>query len=297
MNYVDKIGTEKCFYKVLPKNIGELQSCRTTNPKAEKDSPEARRNQTLMAIGIPVAIAGILAAIFHNSPVFIAIVTIIAIVIIVKLLSNISSFEGEDYFVGSEGYAVANFNGDRSEAKITEYRFEEFADFVSKEVDHYRNRQYEGTEYSKYFYTEVNSEGKRQVVGGWEGTTQKTNEDYLFMKDIESAWSVFHLARIKERYAAGQKISFNVYTDSGYINDYFVFDGETLKVGDRIYDKNTLKDVRIGKGVLTIEHVNHSSKLFGLITKGDQEEIPFSMIANSKVFMLFFEDFYAKVKN
>ena len=55
-----------------------------------------------------------------------------------------------------------------------------------------------------------------------------------------------------------------------------------------------LNDVRSGKGVLVIEHMNHSSKLFGLIKKGDQEEIPFSMIANSKVFMLFFEDFVAK---
>ena len=88
-----------------------------------------------------------------------------------------------------------------------------------------------------------------------------------------------------------------MYTDSGFINEYLVFDGETLKVGDRVYDKSTLKDVRIGNGVLIIEHVNHSTKLFGLIKKGNQEEIPFSMIANSKVFMLFFEDFVARIQN
>ena len=34
-----------------------------------------------------------------------------------------------------------------------------------------------------------------------------------------------------------------------------------------------------------------------ILKKGNQEEIPIHMIANSKVFMMFFQDFYANVVN
>ncbi len=294
-NYVELVGTDKNFFKVLPNNIGELQYCRTTNPQAEQDTPQVRRKKTLMAIGIPIAIVGVLAAIFNDSPIFIGIVAIIAIIVIVMWSISINSFKGQDYFVGSEGYARAEFDGDRKNAKIIEEeRFEKFADFVSKEIEHRRNGQYEITEVSKYFFSPENADGKRQCLGGWEGNLDRHSEEYLFMKDVESAWSVFHFNRLKEKLASGIPVTFNVYSDDGFISDYFVFEGSTLKVGERVYDKATLKDVRIGNGVLVIEHVNHSSKLFGLIKKGNQEEIPFSMIANSKVFMLFFEDFVAR---
>ena len=120
MNYAEKLGTEECFFKVLPQNIGEIQYCRSTNPKAEKDSPKVRRKQYLMAIGIPVLIAGGLAAIFNNSPVFIGIECLAALIIIIKIVSKINSFKGEDFFVGTEGYARMSFDGDREDAKIIE---------------------------------------------------------------------------------------------------------------------------------------------------------------------------------
>lgn len=294
-NYVDVIGTDKNFFKVLPDDIGELKYCRSTNPKAEKDSPEKRRKQSAMAIGIPVAVTILLGVLCHNSPIFVGIVGVIAFIIIIYCLRKISTFKGEDFFVGSEGYARVEFDGSREDAKIIEkVRFEDCADFISKEVVHKRNGQYDFTEIEKYFYSDLNENGQRKCIGGWEGNIDRTSDAYKFMKDVESSWSVFLFDRIKRKYADGNPVSFNVYTGDGFINDYFIFEGASLKVGARMYDKSTLKDVRIGNGVLVIEHMNHSSELFGLIKKGDQEEIPFSMIANSKVFMLFFEDFVAK---
>lgn len=296
MNYAEKLGTEECFFKVLPQNIGEIQYCRSTNPKAEKDSPKVRRKQYLMAIGIPVLIAGGLAAIFNDSLVFIGIECFVALIVIIIIVLNINSFDGLDFFVGSEGYAIMSFNGDRKDAKIIEEeRFEKYSDFVSMEVDHYKYGQYQSTKFEKYFYNAANS-GRKVLGVEWGGSIDKSQEYYKFMQDVESAWSSYYFEKVKEQFATTHKIAFNIYTDSGCTKEYLVFEGETLKVGDRVYDKSTLKDVRIGNGVLIIEHVNHSTKLFGLIEEGNQEEIPFSIIANSKVFMLFFEDFVARTQ-
>lgn len=296
-NMVEQIGKPDCIFKVLPQNIGELQHIRTTNAKAERDPKEKRNKQLLLSIGIPLATVGIVIGLFPRSTAFIIIVSIIALIVIIKRVKKIVNFKGVDYFVGTEGFAKLTFDGDRADAKVEyEERFEKYADFISKEVDHYRNNVYEGTEIVKRFFSEVNENGQCTVLGDWTGTIQKSSEEYHFFKDIESAWSVYHLARLREKFLTGNAVSFNLYSEDNFCPDYLTFKEGVLKVGDRIYDKTTLKDVRIGNGVLIIEHVNHSTKLFGLIKKGDQEEIPFSMIANSKVFMLFFEDFVARTK-
>lgn len=297
MNYVEQLGTTENFFKVIPQNIGEIQYCSSTNPKAEKDSAKTRAIQYLLAIGIPVLMI-ILVAVLSSSPVFIAIVAVVSLFVLIRCVYKISSFHGMDFFVGNKGVARLTFKDDRNNAKIIdEILFEDAADYTSKEVHRYHNRSYVGTEIEKKFWGEVNEKGQRSVLGGWTGTISKDGIEYKFMQQAESAWSVYYFSKVKDQFANEHKISFNVYTDKGFINDYFIFENETLQVSDRIYDKSTLKDVRIGNGVLIIEHVNHSTKLFGLIKKGNQEEIPIHMIANSKVFMMFFQDFCTKVVN
>lgn len=297
MNYVEQLETAENFFKVIPQNIGEIQYCSSTNPKAEKDSAKTRAIQYLLAIGIPVLITA-LVAVISQSTVFIAIVAIVSIFVLIKCVNKISSFRGMDFFVGNEGVARLTFEDDRNNAKIIEViLFKDVADYTSKEVHRYQNRSYVSTEIEKTFWGKVNENGQRPGLGGWTGAISKYGIEYKFMQQAESAWSVYYLSKVKEQFANEHKISFNVYTDKGFINDYFIFEKETLQVSDRIYDKSTLKDVRIGNGMLIIEHVNHSTKLFGLIKKGNQEEIPIHMIANSKVFMMFFQDFCANVVN
>lgn len=297
MNYVEQLGTAESFFKVIPQNIGEIQYCSSTNPKAEKDSTKIRAKQYLLAIGIPILITTIV-ALLSKSPVFIAIVAVISLIVLLKCVNKISSFSGMDFFVGSEGVVRITFEDDRNNAKIIEeILFKDAADYISKEVHRYQNRNYIGTEIVKSFFGEVNEKGERSNLGGWTGTIPKEGLEYKFMERAESAWSVYYMSKVKEQFAKEKRISFNVYTDNGFINDYLIFENETLRVADRVYDKSTLKDVRLGNGVLIIEHVNHSTKLFGLIKKGNQEEIPIHMIANSKVFMMFFQEFYANVVN
>ena len=297
MNYINRLEAVDNFFKVIPQNIGDIQYCSTTNPKAEKDSTKKRVIQYLLAIGIPILIITIV-AVLSKSPIFITIVAVVSLFVIFKCIDKISSFEGMDFFVGSEGVVRLTFEEDRNNVKIMEeILFKDVADYTSKEVHRYQNRSYVGTEIEKTFWSEVNEQGERSVLGGWTGTISKEGVEYKFMQQAESAWSVYYLSKVQEQFANEHKISFNVYTDKGFINDYLVFEKETLQVSDRIYDKSTLKDVRLGNGVLIIEHVNHSTKLFGLIEKGNQEEIPIHMIANSKVFMMFFQDFYANVVN
>ena len=76
-----------------------------------------------------------------------------------------------------------------------------------------------------------------------------------------------------------------------FYNDYIVFKGREIAIGDKIYNRSNVKNIRFDKGNLIIEDVNHSSKLFGLIEKGDKETIPLHSIGNRELFLTFFQYF------
>ena len=84
-----------------------------------------------------------------------------------------------------------------------------------------------------------------------------------------------------------EPIEFKVY-GNGY---NIVFKDNKMIVGGIEFDKSTVKDFKFYDGKFIITHVNHQSKLLGLYQQGYKIIIPFSEIANNKLFILFFKYF------
>ena len=89
----------------------------------------------------------------------------------------------------------------------------------------------------------------------------------------------------------GEKISFNLYTDDNFYNDYFQFQGTQLTIGGTLYEKSTVKNIGFSNGNLVVEHTNHHTNFFGFIEKGNKETIPLKYIGNRELFLTFFKYF------
>ena len=285
-------------FRFIPDNIGEIVYCDSTNPKERPDSKEETRKKAILSVVIPCAIAAFCWLVFNESPIFDSIASIVMIIIMIVSLKNCFSFKGTDYFVGTDGAAMVDFenNRDNITAKFI-VRFEDFDDFVTGETRRYRNGSYEGTDYHFTVYGyEVNN--KRKVIAGTEGTYSQekpgdyyTDQTYRFWKTVEMKWSRYKLELLKTALNNGEAIGFNVYSDKGFNNDYLVFQGAQVTIGGTVYDRTTVKNIGFNNGNLIVEHANHASKFFGLIEKGNKETIPLHMIGNRELFFTFFQYF------
>ena len=285
-------------FKYVPNNIGEILYCDSSNPKAEPDTKEQTRKKIIYSIIIPLAIIVFCWLVFNESPIFDTIVTIVMGIISIYSINKCLSFNGKDYFVGTEGATEITFDKTRDNiTNKTEVFFRDFEDLVTSETKKYKNRVYQGTEYSFIVFGHE-SNGEKKVVAGVEGTYSQedpkdyyTDRIYRFWKKIETFWSQYKLALLKEALTNGEPIGFNVYTDKEFYNNYIVFQDKELTIHGKVYNKDNIKDLYFKNGNLIIEDVNHSTKLFGLISKGDKETIPLSIIGNRELFLTFFQYF------
>ena len=291
-----KAGTS--VFKYVPNNIGEILYCDSSNPKAEPDTKEQTRKKIIYSIIIPLAIIVFCWLVFNESPIFDTIVTIVMGIISIYSINKCLSFKGKDYFVGTEGAVEITFEKTRDNiTNKTEAFFRDFEDLVTSETKKYKNSVYQGTEYSFIVYGHE-SDGEKKVVAGIEGTyNQEEPKDYYidriyrFWKKIETYWSQYKLALLKDALTNGEPIGFNVYTDKNFYNDYIVFKDKEISIHGKAYNKDNIKKWYFKNGNLIIEDVNHSTKFLGLISKGDKETIPLSIIGNRELFFTFFQFF------
>lgn len=285
-------------FRFIPDNIGEIVYCDSTNPKECPDTKEQTRKKAILSVVIPCAVAAFCWLVFNESPIFDSIASVVMLIIIIISLKNCFSFKGTDYFVGTDGAAEVEFENNRDNIiNKTIVRYEDFDDLVTGETRRYRNGSYEGTDYHFIVYGhEV--EGQRKVISGIEGTYSQekpgdyyTDQKYRFWKTIEMKWSRFKLEQLKTALDNGESIGFNLYSEKGFYNNYFLFQGAQVTIGGTLYDRTTVKNIGFNNGNLIVEHANHSSKLFGLIEKGNKETIPLHMIGNRELFFTFFQYF------
>ena len=291
-----KAGTS--VFKFIPDDIGEILYCDSNNPKAEPDTKEQTRKKLILSVVIPAAIIAFCWLVFNESPIFDSIVSVIMGIISIYSISQCLSFSGKDYFVGSEGAAEIAFDKTRDNiTSKTEVYFKDFEDMVTSETRNYKNRVYQGTDYTFVVYGHEVDNQKKVVTSIQSSYHQEKPEGYYedriyrYWKKIEACWSQYKLALIKDSLNRGEAIGFNVYTDKAFYDNYIVFQGKQLTIHGKVYDKSNIKDLYFKNGNLIIEDVNHSSKLFGLIQKGDKENIPLSIIGNRELFLTFFQYF------
>ena len=292
------LGSEKSIIKYVPNEIGEIVYCDSDNPKAEPDSKEQTRIKMTFSIVIPLAIIAFCWIVFNESPIFDSIATVVMVFCGWVAFRMCKSFTGTDFFVGTDGAAIVTF--DKTRDNIIEkifYYFRDFEDLLLAEVKQYQNGMYQRTDYQFIVYGHEQNNVKKIIVNKSGSYDQKKPDGYYkdqtfrFWKKIEHSWSNYKLAQLKDALNRGESIGFNLYIDDNFCDNYIVFKGKEITIGNKIYNKSNIKNILFEKGNLIIEDVNHSSKLFGLIEKGDKATIPLHTIGNRELFLTFFQYF------
>lgn len=285
-------------FRYIPDNIGKILYCDSTNPKAAPDTKEQTLKKLIWSVVIPLTITVVCWLVFNESPIFDSIVTIVMFIIGYISVNNCLNFNGTDYFVGTDGAVIAKFDKTRENISSKQIvLFKDVSDLLTRETRKYRNRSYEGTDYHFIVYGhEENS--KKKVIASVASSYHQENpgnyykdQHYRFWKKLESCWSQYKLSQLKNSLNNGEAIGFNIYGDKGFYNNYIMFIGKEMAIRGKIYNKDNIKDVKFDNGSLIIENVNHTSKFFGLIEKGDKEVIPLQSIGNRELFLTFFQYF------
>jgi len=293
-----KLKSGDSVFKYIPEDIGEIVYCDSTNPKAAADSKEQTRKKIILSTVIPLTIVVFCWVVFNESPIFDSIATGIMFIVGWVSIHNCLHFNGTDYFVGTEGAVIASFDDSRDNiVDKTMMYFRDFEDMLIHETRKYRNRSYVGTDYQFIVYGhEVNNQ-KKIIASISDSYNQEEPKDYYtdrkyrFWKKIETYWSSYKLAQLKIALNNGMAIGFNLYFEKSFSDNYIVFKGKELFIGNKVYNQDNVKDIKFKNGNLIIEDVNHSSKFFGLIEKGDKTTIPLHCIGNRELFLTFFQFF------
>ncbi len=304
-NLMDAIAKNEAPFRFIPTEIGELKYCYTNNTKSAPYSKQEKNKKLFTWIGSCVAISAACWLIFNNSPIFDTIVSIIALIVIFKTINNITNFKGKDYFVGDEGFAVVEFEKNRDNiVSKSIHKYDDFSELITGETIKKQNGAYVGTDYffgffSKPISTENGSSRVKLILD--EGGTHNQekpkdtqfNEHYIFWKQIEDIWTKRKLSELLAQNGLSE-VTFSLLhspknEDKWFATPYVTISSDAIIVGDREYNRETLKNLWFENGNLVIEHVNHSKKLFGLVEKGDIEHIPLTNIGNKKLFMLYLQ--------
>ena len=297
------INAGTSFVKVVPDNIGDIVYFDTSEPNAEPlaDSVYTRR-KIIAAVVTVAAIVGIWVWLYSH--IGWAIFLTIVAAFIGYLFFGSQYFGGQDYFIGSEGYAKYQFKTNRENViEKKGHRFDEGFILMHKEVVKYKNGSYEGTDYSFAFLSKPNEENTCTTLdeiddsyNHKEGGGNTGYADYDFWYHIEDQITSNYL------YAAGKLL------ESGKMVPIFMAINEEgnkwkagaiihlgpgiIQYGDKTYTKDDLKRVYIDRGVVYFEDANYSSKMFGLKKTGEKMAIPLEMIGNRKAFIMLLSKLY-----
>lgn len=289
--FLNSIEEGESIFQHVPTDLGQLVFCGTTNEKAAPNDAAKTKKQMIQTIAFIVIGIAATWAIFHNSPVFSSILTLIILFIGYKISKKVRNFKGEDFFIGKDGFEIVAFEDNRgnivSSAKVL---FSEVSDMITEQVHVKQNGVYQHTE---YFITFV-SDKKEQIVYSYAGSYDKKDPDLLrvFFDNVIGMWESYLAPRL-----GVIPMSFNAFklSDKGEIETVWfpyieVFeDHMTIHKKDYFYEE--IKSMRFDGGCLVIEHKNHTVKtklLFFKKESGDIERIPIGAVSNHKFFILYF---------
>ena len=301
-DYLSAIQQGNSFFGEIPSDLGSIVYCDSTNSLASPDDPEVVKKKRVNTVLISLAILILIWVLLHNSTIWAIILSIVIIVIAVLLFVNTSSFSGTDFFVGTEGFAEIKFDKTRNNiVNRKKYYFKDFSEFLTGETYKKVNYTYQGTDYFGVFMGKPNDENEVDALVGYSGTYHQKNpkddileQDYLFLKAVENAWSNFKLIDIQDELKRCGSYTFNIIASKKNSSKYLVlqyikFTNDALEIGGRVYNNETLKRMYFTDGKLVVENVNYTKKLFGIIEKGQKEEIPLTNVGNRKLFLMFLD--------
>ena len=178
---------DSCMAKVIPEIIGDLIFYDTTNPNAEppKTKTQYIRNKIVTVIVVIV----ILASLYFLYNIYEWNVWLCVGIGVFTLLAGIGNFfdqvfDGKDYFVGSEGFAIYDFKDERENIiKKEELKYDDFDYMLHEETAIYKDHKYEGTSYK---FTMIKFDEVKKELYRIEGSYKNKKEQlYNFAKKVE----------------------------------------------------------------------------------------------------------------
>lgn len=297
------INAGTSFVKVVPDNIGDIVYFDTSEPNAEPlaDSVYTRR-KIIAAVVAVAAIVGIWVWLYSH--IGWAIFLTIVAAFIGYIFFGSQYFGGQDYFIGSEGYAKYQFKTNRENIIEKEgHRFDEGFILMHKEVVKYKNGSYDGTDYSFAYLSKPNKESTCTTLdeiddsyNHKEGGGNTGYADYDFWYHIEDQITSNYLYAAGKLLEAGRMVPIFMAIkgeDKNWKAGAVIHLGPgVIQYGDKTYTKDDLKRVYIDKGVVYFEDTNYSSKMFGLKKTGEKMAILLEMIGNRKAFIMLLSKLY-----
>ncbi len=297
------INEGKSFVKVKPENIGDLVYFDTDEPKAEPLADSVYKRRKIIAVVVSLAaVAGIWFWLYDHIGWAIFLTIVVAFIGYLVFISQ--AFGGNDYFVGTEGYAKYHFSKNRENIDSKSgHRYDEGFLLVHHEVRNYKNGSYEYTKYEFAFLGKPDKDGVAQIIdigmGDYDcekGGSNTGEADYDFWYRIEDQITSRYLFAAQKLLDAGQSVPIfatlskdNVTWKTGAI--IHLAPG-VIQYADRTYTKDDLKRVYIDKGTVYLEDTNYSSKFMGMKKTGERIALPLEMIGNRKAFIILLSKLY-----
>lgn len=296
--YVDQIHSGTSFFQVIPEELGNILYCDTSNDNAASKTAEEIKKHIIIVLSICLGIIGLMWLLMPSKIGLCSIISAVVLFFSIRHCIKSTKFNGTDYFIGTNGFAILDFEGQRNNIVSKRlHLFDDLSELMTSETYKKKNYTYVGTDYLFAFMGKVDHNNLTDIAIEVSGEYQQEkpkdeiyNTVYLYWKKVEEIWTEYLFKKKDAEIKQNQEITFNllVYdkpTDKIKCVPYVVFGDARIVVGDREYNNSNLKSIYFDNGNLVIEHINHTKKLLGLIEKGNIERIPLSNVGNKKMFL------------
>lgn len=296
MNRIEDIRKGNSFIKVFPDNIGEYLYVDSTNTNAEPPkTKEQYRNSRIKIFLIMVATIG---ALYYISTIielqgwiggiafFIGFFTVVGGI----ALMVAETFTGKDYFLGTDGYAIYEFMGDRQ--NIIDKKGTTFAGYdgiLHFEEHNYVNHSYKHT---NLMLTLVRGGKENPPVHHlnvyYDRDKVDKGMDYDFAKIVETYLSSVFRQRILEEFSSKGVAKFSVYSSNHkcYEYDITLFKDGSLKIGGQHISLTDVEEIYIHQGIMNVCHKA------GKDNKSETISLSLGSVCNNAVFQELLDKYY-----
>lgn len=302
--HLNKKEFNKCIFKEIPTNIGRIVYCDTSTGIKSMTKGDIIMQRVISLVIFSIVVTLVWTLIGSTS--WCVAITIISSLMLIGALN--ASFEGEDYFVGTTGFARIKFEKDRR--NITRYQvvhYNQISAFCTQEkiVRKRTRHQYGMYDYTACHYTAYKkkeneaqpsiiyeSYGKYEAPNGSDSLDPPCADcECRFMRVVEDMWTNIFIANHRGEH----EIDFPTLDFNGIFRHHrLTLYPWGVQAYDTTFKTEELKGFYLKDGKIVLEHSNHSAKLFGLKQEGEKEKISYHKISNAKAFVTLLSEMIAR---
>lgn len=276
------VKSGKSYFSYIPDDIGEILFCTTTTQSAKPMSKETRMVILVLSILVP----GLLIYLFYD----VILVDIVCLFAACVGIDIALFYKGTDYFVGTEGFAIAEFKKSRSNVVSKKVvRWDEVEDVIATEWVKVEKR-----EEKLVYFIRVNGhprgdEQQRPMLAHFKDDYQDGklrsiyNYEVRFWKAVEEQWMEYIWPKVQVKYDGGEEVAFHEYFGGECRENYVRLQGKNLIVGKMAFREGDMQKVEADDEKITIYGSDYDTHLFGLVKEGTTCEIYLRTIGNCQI--------------